>query len=325
MPRRSLLCRGVSVLAVAAGLSFAAPAAADPLKYLPDGTMLVLRLDVKQFLQSPAIRGDDKGFRKEMGELKKALEPFGIDPTKDVNQAVFAAGEQLKAANMVLLLVGQFDPAKVQGRLKDLARQRKDDLQEIDEGGATIFQGRMPRQAVPNPTFTPPERFYVTVLDEHTIGFAADRAALTDALAKRSGSRKPNLKPRVAELIAAAPKETLSVVFVPPAGFGGESAAGLTSITGGVTFADAIKTDLKLTTKDAAAAKKLAGDINDGLTRIKELLPGLAAFQPGVGPKEQAMIKDVLDTFKATAAGDAVTLTSTISRELFEKNARKDQ
>jgi hypothetical protein len=166
----------------------------------------------------------------------------------------------------------------------------------------------------------------MAVLDGTTIGLAADKAALLEALGKKGG-RKPAISPRVAELVGKMnPQETLSVVFVPPAALvTGGPAAGLTTITGGVAIADGVKTDVRIDTADAEAAKRLAGDVSDGLTRVKELLPGLAAFQPGVGRKEQEMIKEMLDTFKVAAKPDAVLITSTISKEMIEKNARKDQ
>ena len=76
--------------------------------------------------------------------------------------------------------------------------------------------------------------------------------------------------------------------------------------------------DFSAGTHDMAGMYGMAEGCPRGVTVY--LLPGLAAFQPGVGPKEQAMIKDVLDTFKATAVGNVVTVSSTISKELFEKN-----
>src|SRR5205823_964226 len=136
----------------------------------------------------------------------------------------------------LILVEGRFDVAKLQGRLRDLARDRKADMQAIEEGGATYFQGRLPRPSVADPKVTLPERFVMTVLDTGTIALAADRAALVEAVAKKGG-RKAVVKPRVIELVGKLdPRETLSVVFVPPAELvAGGSAAGLTTVTGGVT------------------------------------------------------------------------------------------
>jgi hypothetical protein len=166
----------------------------------------------------------------------------------------------------------------------------------------------------------------LTVLDGTTIAMAADRAALADAVAKKAG-RKPDVKPRMAELVGRIdPRETLSIVFAPPSELlAGGPAAGLNTVTGGITVADGVKIDVRLDVQDAEASKRLAAEVTDGLTRVKELLPGLAGFQPGVGRKEQEMIKEMLDTIKVGGKPDAVIISSTISKELIEKNARKDQ
>jgi hypothetical protein len=329
MARLTRLRRFASVLltALVVGASSSNLKAAEPTPYLPDGTMFVLTLNVKQLLQAPLVRADEKAFRQMADEAAKALGGFGVDPRKDVDRVVLAVGEKLKAATTLVLLEGRFDTAKVEGRLRDLARERKNDMQVIEDAGATFFQGRLPRQAVPDPKVTLPERFLVTVLDASTIAFAADRAALAEAVAKRSSARKAEIKPRVLELVGRIdPRETLSVVFVPPAELlAGGLAAGLTGVTGGVTVAEGVNTEVRLDVKDAEASKRLSNDVTEGLTRVKELLPGLAAFQPGVGRREQEAIKEMLDTFKIVAKPDAVLITSTISKELIDKNSRKDQ
>jgi hypothetical protein len=322
-PRRFTTLLLAALLAAAGSRS----AAAEPTTYLPDGTMFVLTMNLKQLFQAPLVRADEKAFQRFVDEATKAFAGFGVDPRKDVDRVVLALGDQLKAATTLVLLEGHFDPAKVEARLRDLAKERKNDMQVIEDGGATLFQGRLPRSVVADPKVTLPERFLLTVLDGSTIAFAADRAALAEAIAKRSSARKTALKPKVTELIGKIePRESLSIVFVPPAELvAGGTAAGLTSVTGGVTVAEGVKTDVRLDVKDAESAKRLATDVGEGLTRIKELLPGLASFQPGVGRKEQEMIKEMLDTFKVTTKADAVLITSTISKELIDRNARKDQ
>lgn len=314
------------VLPVVVAASLAAPCRAQPTKYLPDSTMLVVALNVKQLMQSPLVRGDEKAFKQFSADAAKALGKFGIDPTRDVDRIVLAVGDELKAATTLVLVEGRFDVASIQGKLRDLARDHKNDLHATEENGATIYEGRLPRANVPDPKVTLPERFAMTVLDGTTIALAADKAPLVETLAKKGG-RKSALNPRVAELLDKAdPRQTLSIVFVPPAAaVAGGDAAGLKTVTGGITVADGVKSDVRLDTADADAAKRIAGHVTEGLDRVRQLLPGLVAIQPGVGRKEQEMIKEMLDTIKVSAKPDAVVITSTITRELIEKNARKDQ
>src|SRR4051794_12726790 len=175
LPRR---IGAVVVPALAITILSAAARAADPTKYLPDGTMLVMTLNVRQLVQTPLVRGDEKAFKQATSEMAKALAGFGVDPAKDVDRVVLAVGEQLKAVNIVILLEGRFNVDKVQGRLRELARDRKNDMQAIEESGAVYFEGRLPKPGVPDPKVTLPERFALTVLDGSTIAVAADRAAL---------------------------------------------------------------------------------------------------------------------------------------------------
>src|SRR5581483_12018900 len=134
---RALL--GVTLAAALLG----APARASELdKYFPDGTFMVVSFNVKQLLDAPLVKGDEKTFKKGMGEATKLLEGFGVDPTKDLDRVILAVGDQLKPQNVVLLLEGKFDPAKVQAKLKEMAQQKKNNLEVTSEGGATIYEGR---------------------------------------------------------------------------------------------------------------------------------------------------------------------------------------
>src|SRR5215207_1612037 len=131
--------------AVLAAVAFAVPAAATvPTTYLPDNSMLVVSLNVKQLLRAPLVHADEKAFKEAMESGTKALETFGVNPAKDVDRMIVAVGEDLKAATSILLLHGRFDATKIDGRLRQLARERKNDVQVIEEGGATMFQGRLP-------------------------------------------------------------------------------------------------------------------------------------------------------------------------------------
>jgi hypothetical protein len=318
---RALL--GVTLAAALLGV----PARASEVdKYLPDGTFLVVSFNVKQLLDAPLVKGDEKAFQKNMGEAAKLLEGFGVDPAKDVDRLVLAVGDQLKPQNVLLLMEGKFDPAKVQAKLKEMAQQKKNNLEVTSEGGVTIYEGRLPKPAMPNPAM--PSRFLLTVLDNRFIAFAVDKDALKEAASKKAGDRKPAIKKEVTDLVEKInPKETAALVVVPPPALtqGNPAAAGLNSITGGVTVGEGVKTDILLSTKDADAAKNLAQIINDALNQIKQLLPLFAGQQPGFGPKEQALVKDLMDTFKATAKETSVTIKSTISKEFIEKNSKKDQ
>ena len=320
----ALTLLGVTLAAAVLG----APAcAADIDKYLPDQTLLVVSLNVKQLLNAPLLKSDEKAYKQGLAEATKALEGFGVDPAKDVNRVVFAAGEEMKAKGFLVLVVGHFDPAKLQAKLDELAKDPKNNLKAIEVDGAKVYQGKVPQQNMPAPGARLPERVYFTVLDEGHMGVALDEGALKDALAKKSGARKADVKKKVLDLIGQmSPQQTVALVVVPPPeALAGSPVAGLTDVTGGVTVSDGVKTELKFATKDANAAKTLAQLIEDGLNQAKQFIPAIAGSQPGFGPLVVAIVKELMDSIKTTAKQDAVIVQSTISKEFIEKNSKKDQ
>src|SRR3954463_12113006 len=118
MSRRIPPCRLPFAVVVSVAATFAlAPSlrAADLTGLLPDGTALVLSLNVKQLLQAPLVRSDEKAFKQLMADATKALERFGVDPAKDLDRVLLAASDPLKPASWLVLLSGRFDANKVQG------------------------------------------------------------------------------------------------------------------------------------------------------------------------------------------------------------------
>jgi hypothetical protein len=307
-------------MALAAVLLAAPGPAAEIDKYLPDGTVFVLSLNVKNLIESPLLRGDEKAFKTAMGEAAKALEDFGVDPGKDLNRIVIAAGAGQDAPNNALVLIeGTFNTAKLQTQLANLAKEKKANIEPAEDAPAGVYQVKLPPQARRGPGM--PDRFLFTVLDRNFLAIAANQAALGDVLAKKKGEKKTEIKPdMLTEIQKINPKETASVVIMPPKELlAGGPAAGMTKITGGVTVGQGVKTDLLLSTKDADAANDLAKAINDGLAQVKQLIPIFAGNQPGVGPKEIGMITELIDSFKATAQPKGVSIKSEISKDFIDK------
>jgi hypothetical protein len=325
MPRFSGPARFRPIILAVLTVAFlpAAARAADPVTYMPDGTMLVMSFNAQQFLQSPLIR-DGTGLKPFFKDAVLVLEGFGLDPTKDTDRVVLAVGEQTRTGSMLILLHGRFDADKVQRRMKDRAKEKKDEVELIDEGGATIFQCRLPA-ARPNAKIDLPDRFHLCVLDESTIAVGIDRAAVAEALTKRPGGRKADIKPRVVDLVGRIdPKEALSFVFVPPPDLlAGWAIGGLTTMTGGVTVTDGVRTDIRIDTKDADGAKLLANFVRDGLGKVRDLLPALAVVQLGLERKDQDVIREMVDTFKVTMRPDGVVVSGAISKYLIDKIGRK--
>lgn len=312
------LARAAFGLTLAATLLAAPARAADMDKYLPDGTLFVLSVNVRNLLDSPLLRGDEKAFKTAMGEAAKALEEFGVDPAKDLNRVVIAAGEG--APNSALVLIeGTFNTAKLQTQLANLAKEKKGNIEPAEGAPAGVYQVKLPPQARRNPGM--PDRFLFTVLDRNFLAIAPTQVALEDVLAKKKGEKKTEVKQEMlTEIGKINPRETASVVIIPPAQLlQGGPAAGMTKITGGVTVGQGVKTDILLSTKDGDSATELAKAINDGLAQVKQLIPIFAGNQPGVGQKEIGMITELIDSFKATAQSKGVSIKSEISKDFIDK------
>jgi hypothetical protein len=323
MPRPCLAARRTAIIVVATSISLNVGRAAEPTTYLPDGTMLVASLNVRQFLDAPLIR-ENASARQAIGEVSKALQSAGVE-AKDLDRVVFALGEQLRASSWLLLVQGRFEVDRVQNRLKERARERKNEIDMIEDAGVTVFQCRLPKPSTPSPRFVWPERFFLTVLDNSTIALALDRGGLNEALAKKSGRRKSELKPRLLELVGKIqPGESLSVVFIPPAELvAGGPVSGLVDVTGGITVGESIVTQVRLEARDAETTRALGEQTRDGLSKVRDILPGLAALQMGIGADAQAAIRDIVDSFKMTSSGTTVTVAGTITKEMLEKLGRK--
>ena len=319
MVRPFRLARAALALTLAAAC-FAAPVRAAELdKYLPDGTLFVLSVNVKNLIDSPLLRGDEKAFKTAMGEASKVLDEFGVNPEKDLERLLIAGGQGMQPNSFLMLLEGTFDTAKIQAQLATMVREKKGNIEAAEDGPAGAYQVRLPRQGRGGPGV--PNRMMFTVLDRTLIAFAADKDALADVIAKKKGDKRADVKREMlTEIQRIDPKQTASVVIMPPPEMLANSpAANLTKITGGVTVSQGIKTDLLLTTKDGASARELSEKINDGLAQFKQLVPVFAGQQPGVGPKQIALITEVIDSFKATAQPNGVAIKSDITKQLIDK------
>lgn len=319
--RMTRTARAIAGAALAVAVMTAPARAADVSQYLPDGTMLVISFNFKQLMDSPLVKQDEKAFKEHMAELTKTLEGFGVDPSKDLSRVVVAGA--MDPQKFLVLLEGKFDKDKFSAKIKELAADKKNNISESgDDAAVKHFKVKIPKNALPQPGL--PSELVFTQLDDNFLAAAIDENALKSAVDKKGG-KKTDVGKEMVELIGKInPKETLSLVVVPPAEMlAGSPVDGLKNVTGGVTVGDGIKTDILLATKDGDAAKNLAQMINEGLTQVKQVLPLIAAQQPNFGPKEQKMVQDVMDLFKATAGADGVSLQGTISKEFLEKNAKK--
>jgi len=320
--RSMFLGRGLLSAALAVAVLSVPARAADVSQYLPDGTLLVVSFNIKQLMDAPLVKSDEKAFKDGMSELTKALEGFGVDPNKDLTRVVLAAGMDFQKA--LILLEGKFDADKVHAKLKEMAKDKKHNLTVVDDDKLVHYKLKLPKAPVPQAGL--PSELVLTPLDQNFLAVAMEKGALDDAVAKKGG-KKGEVKQEVVTLVGKInPKETLSLVVVPPAEMlAGGPVDGLKTVTGGFTVAEGVKANILLSTKDADSAKSLAQMINEGLSQMKQFLPLIASQQPNFGPKEQKMATDLIDLFKASAGEEGVRLQGNVTKEFIEKNSKKDK
>lgn len=126
-----------SVLAVAAAMSFAAPALADDLKSAPADAFAVVRVDVKAITGSALFKDlvtpfqNTPDYKKGMEELQAKA---GFDPFKDLSSVtIFLSPGKKGDPAPVIIAEGTFKADKI----IELAKKEK--LAEITDGGAKFL------------------------------------------------------------------------------------------------------------------------------------------------------------------------------------------
>src|SRR5262249_54010586 len=96
--------------------------------------------------------------------------------------------------------------------------------------------------------------------------------------------------------------------------------AKLSALSGGITLTDGIKLQITLATKEAADAKALKEQIDDGMNKAVGILALLAGQN-----KELAPLLDFIKSVKVSSANKSVTLKGELTGEALNKLIPKDQ
>jgi hypothetical protein len=127
------LQRAMVVLSAAASLfacggGATGGAAADSMKYVPEGSTGALVIDVKKGLSSPLLK--EEPLKSEIEKMKneegfKKMVAAGLDPFSNVNTVVIAGKTDPSKEEFVVILSGSFDAAKVVEKAKAEAKDEK--------------------------------------------------------------------------------------------------------------------------------------------------------------------------------------------------------
>jgi hypothetical protein len=317
MLTRNRLLPGLLVLALAFVAGTAQ--AADTDMYLPNSTEGVVTVNVKQLLAAPLVKANLETVKALMlaaPDIQQALEDIGFDPFRDVENVVVAIDRDPNKS--VILVNGKFDTAKIAARAEKTAKDETGILKVIKASGHTYYSVKPPEgKGVPS------ETIYVALVDGATLVSSSRPDAVLEALDKKAGKKKAELKPELQALLAKADRQqTISIVTLagPLSATGQAIIEKLSTITGGINVADDIKAAFTLNTKNAKDAESVESELKSGLDQIKALVDLTANQKEDLKP-----LVDVVNTLKVVTQGTAVTLTGQVSKEVLDKLVPKGQ
>jgi hypothetical protein len=287
--------------------------AADVDPYLPDGSEMVLAINVHQLFDSALVQ---KHFAEALPkyletephwrEVRKALP---IDLANDVTSLVLAGPAPPREGKGLAILRGKFDVAKLQAAAEAYAAKQPGALAIHKSGVRRVYQFK--NSAAP---------VFAAFLDEGTLALAPARDALEEAIARKDGQKQASVNRDLQALIADADgRQTvwLAALATPELKreFGTPQTeklfASLVHLKGGLTLGDGMQLDFAIQTRDA----KTSGEIRQFMEGIKSIL-SLAAMDS----KENApLLTKLVGAIKIASVQDAVTIKGSVSKAEIEK------
>jgi hypothetical protein len=254
----------LAVLGLVALALVSSPArAVEPDKWIPGDANAVIVFNVRQTLDSPLVKTyalkELQGALKQDDKVEAMLKSAGLDPLKDVDSVMMTVSD-ISGKNEALIVVhGKFNLDKVHAAAEDFAKKNPTELKFTGEGKTRIYEKT-----------TQDKSAYAALPDANTVLVANDKDFLQSAL-KKDNTAKVNKELQSALEKVKGGKESLWGVAVVTddvrkslAGNDNtkELAPKLDSVTGSLNVSEDMKMAILIHTTDAAAAKKIAGQLN---------------------------------------------------------------
>jgi hypothetical protein len=307
-----LRSRKFCVAALALGAAcLAAPArAADLDKLTPADAQAVLVFNVRQALDAPLSKKKGvtdiiKNAIEGNAEAKQVLAALGLDLTKDITTVSLAIGnfKELQGPKPEKLLVtvrGTFDPDRIKA-----AAEKADTIKTSKEGIFTLYEIKGKDGTV-----------HATLLGKTTLVAAPSKDYLLAAL-KNEGAASKDLAKAAAKIDGKSSvwgtlivtDEIRKQMASANPGFK-EIADKLESLNVALHVTDSLALDLNAVT-DAATAKKMKAQVDEGLDLVKAL--------GGADPQNGPLIKEVLGGLKVTDGQDGLNINMKLSEETLDK------
>jgi hypothetical protein len=288
--------------------------AAEPEKYLPADATIVVRVNVRQILDSPLGKkyGPDavKNALSQNGQIRQLLETLGVDPLKDVD-TLFLATPGASANGAVVVAHGRIDQERFHKAAEDVSRKTPGAMKIHKEGALTIYEGKHGG----DPAFA-------TFPSKDTLLLSPSRAALTAAA---SGTN--TLGKDVAGLVgqvdgrqsvwaaALLPDDAKRALTKQPQT--AELASKIKGFTVAVNVDRDVQMNLNVLTTEAKAAESIA-ELLEGLKGLGKLY---AASVPQIGP----YLGQAMDSIKIATSQASVTAAVQVSEQTIDQVVKAAQ
>jgi hypothetical protein len=288
-------------------------------KYLPDDTAVVLHINVKQILESPAVKKsgheEAKKFLKSNEHVSKIFESLGFDPFKDLTGVTIGLSEVAPEPKGLIIAHGKFNKEKFEAKADEIAKEKKDMFKLHTEGGRKILEVNNPETPKPH---------FVAVIDETTIVASMEKEMVLDACAK-AGGKSGKVKDDIRKLIESTDASQSAVALVPgstlaklaelvPEDQAKAMISKLDYVSASINLAKDFKMAFNFATKNEDNAKEIAEKIKEQLDQAK----GMVALMAGQNPQMAAAV-DIVNSVKVTVEGKKISIKMEMSEEQIEK------
>jgi hypothetical protein len=282
-------------------------------KYLPADSQMLIRVNVKQIIESPLVKKDVGKMRQEVKKIEvaqKTLDDLGFDLFRDLD-SITLAGSGPQPERTLVLASGRFDVARFRVKADEVAKEKSEMVKVIRDGDQIIYQTNIPGQG---------RTMFVAVVDGSLLAAAPTQAPVSATLAMKARKGTATLKPEMKKLLAKTdPTASISIFALGGALKGVAPQAELIKqFTGTITITEDVRVDLAVAAKDSDAAKNLGQTLRGGLEQAKSFLAVMAANQ-----KDPTPFTGILDNFKVEEQGTAVTVKGSLSKEFLEQLNKK--
>ncbi len=308
---------GLATLALAALIAAMPVWAAEPDSYLPANADLVMVVNFRQIVDSPVVQkyAVDE-IKKNLSKDEKAqtfMKATGLDPLKDIDSLMVANAGGLDKGQMLFVVRGTFNKAKIHTALEDYSKKEADKLAILPpQDNIQVYELKAEKkdEKAVFAAFADNKTIVASLSKDDTIKAAksggkspaAPTAKMKTALSKLTGKESIWVAGIITdEAKAALKKNPQSAAF----------ADKLDMITGSVNLTDGAQASLQIHATDAEGVRQLKAIIDHVVPVLKILVQGNENVPPGV--------TEIVDSLKVNADKTTVDIGLKITPEMIEK------